>query len=1129
MSRKIGTKILNAFLAASLCGSALPSAVFAATNDLTSTNQVPNVTQKTDTNDQVVIVYKKAQKDNIKDTSLQKSDISQATTVSKQVDVVTPAKGESTDTLKDKLKKDNNVASVCQNVKVKLSSLPNDVSGNKSDSESEASYKLVQADQTWNQATSDNKKIKIAVIDGGISTTSEDLKDRVETPINEVSSGGSAGSPDHGTEVASIIAAEADNNKGIAGFSGKYDVSIVPYVCEGSSDSDGAYIDMDAILASLSDIASKKEASVINMSFALQKDAFHDSGETEEESKKADASYEETKTALQTAINKCADNGVVAVAAAGNKGDNTSGEEVLPADLDNVISVGATDSTGATASCNFNDNADIFAPGENLSVINSSGNVVTGSGTSFSSPIVAANVAQLMSDKLPNGKYADASAASTAVTKTSIDTVKDKRLASFATSRAYLKAYNQKDSSSDSNNTKDSTTSDNADAKTTTTVKVNYSDLQKAVEDAGVSADDLTYTVDDTTYTSDATITVPLKDGKISDIPYLTITSPSNLDVTSTWKDADGNEMTEGETPSASGYTLSDIEVSKLSDDPVSYNNIKFTVSEDAVKEALVSAGITGVPLKYNISTSEKKVPYGYPIDTLPTVTVTSPEGYTMTGTWVDQEGNPIDEYTMAPQENSTTYTLTKIKITKTSDSKDSGSTEPKDNYKTYYNIDTKTNNIKIPDGVTIKASPASVDGDIAPDKANVKIIVTPDNYTVDGEWSPATGGGIQNPSGGTDGSTQYNYVVKSIKKKDDSSTTKPTDKKVKIKFTQGDNKLPDGLSFTDTTQEWTVGENFDISKFPKLSGKATDSVQVKSWFVDEDGKQVTNQTVVPDKDATYTLHLAMMSLPTASFSVDTSECPLPSGVSIKLSKDEGTIPYSRRASDLEFPEIEVTPNDEYTVSGKWVRKSDGKEIDPQSDTVLINGDGVVNLVYKVTSIVKKDKTNNPITLKCNVNDISKAAGKLIKSGETLKYKIDGKTYTGDAVIQLAVKDGKIDHVPFVEIISPQGLTLQGVWKDAKGNVLTKDTKYSDTYVLSDITISNESSAPSGQSSNASSSSAASPSSAASNADNGKSSDTSPKTGVNSTINMLIVLAGIVVVTVGLINKVIRLEKDKNN
>lgn len=1244
---KIGSKVLNALLVASLCGTALPSAVFAASNDLTSTNQVPNVTQKTDTSDQVVVVYKKAKKDNIKDTSLKKSDVSQATTVSKQVDVVTPAKGESTDTLKEKLKNDDNVASVCQNVKVKLSALPNDVSGGASGSESEASYKLVQADQTWNQVPNGSKKIKVAVIDGGISTTSDDLKNRVETPINEISSGEKAGSPDHGTEVASIIAAEADNNKGIAGFSGKYDVSIVPYVCAGSSDSDGEYIDMDAILASLSDIATKKEASVINMSFALQKDAYHKSGETAEESKAADANYNEAKAALQTAINKCADNGTVAVAAAGNSGDNKAGEEVLPADLDNVISVGATDSTGATASFNFNNNADIFAPGQNLSVINSSGKAVTESGTSFSSPIVAADVAELMSSKLPNGKYASASEASNAVTKTSIEKVKDKRLASFATSHAYLESQNQKETTIktnkitfsydkseieklaksniepeqtfkysvslvssektvgdklgslptitvnspdgytitgdwvDANGNKISSDTIVPDAESTTytltnikinvakapTATVKYDAVKKAAEEAGISTENLKYKVNDRTYSSDATITIDLKDGKIAEVPTFEIISPKNLDVTSTWKDANGNVMEEGKAPSSTGYTLSDIEISELADDLGSINNIKFVVPDASVKKALADAGITGVELKYSVSIPEIQLNYGYPIGTLPTVKVTSPTGYTMTGTWVDQDGNPIDEYTMAPQESSTTYTLTKIKITKSSDSK--GSDQSKDNYTTMYKVD--TSDVEVPNGVTITASPEEVDGDKSPEDAGVKIVVSPDTYVVEGKWDTSVGGGVANPSGGTDGSTIYTYKVSKITKKDsgtkdtddkDSGTTEPTKKQVTISFKKGNLNLPEGITFKDTTQSWTSGEKFDISKFPTISGKATSGSisNLKAWFVDEDGKEVTNQTVVPDKDATYTLHIAATGVSTAGYNipiryaVDASGVTVPKDAAIKVSKDTDTlrIQTSDKSLDFSLPTIEVTPKDAYTVTGKWIGKVGDTEveIDPKSlDTILekfgsdpsaIEKSGI-DLIYKVTSITKKAQQTDTVTFKCNVDDIRKAAGKVISSDQTLQYKIDDKTYTGDAVIQMAVKDGKIDHVPYVEIVSPKGLTLQGVWKDAKGNILTKDTTYSDTYVLSDITVQDESETlsqssddskkTSDQTSNASASQGNNQNSQQSNnaSSNGQSEDTSPKTGVNGNIRWAIALAICLAATTSLVLKVFSMEKDSSS
>lgn len=1088
MLHKKGSKIINALLVASLCGTALPSTVYAAGNDLTSTSQAPNVTQKTDINDQVVILYKKAKSNNIKDTSLKRSDVSQATTVSKQVDVVTPAKGESADTLKDKLKNDNNVASVCQNVKVKLAALPNDVSGNVSGSESEDAYKLVQADQTWNQVPDGSKKVKVAVIDGNVSTTSDDLKDRVETPIKEISNGEKAGSSDHGTEVASIIAAEADNNKGIAGFSGKYDVSVVPYVCSGSSDSSGEYIDMDAILASLSDIATKKETSVINMSFALQKDAYHESGETAEESKAADANYNEAKATLQTAINKCADNGTVAVAAAGNSGDNKAGEEVLPADLDNVISVGATDSKGKTASFNFNDNADMFAPGQNLSVINSSGKEMTESGTSFSSPIVAANVAELMSSKLPNGKYASAKEAANAVTKTSIETVNDKRMASFATSYAYLESQNQKETTIKTNKI---------------TFSYDKSEIEKLAKNVIPSGQTFKYSVNPVS--SEKTV-----GDKLGSLPTITVSSPDGYVITGDWVDSSGNKISSDTIVpdlETTTYTLTNVKVNE----PKTNNSTTVTVKYNDVKKAVEKAGLPTDNIKYKVNGQTYSSDATIKIDLkdgkilkIPTFEIISSKNLNVTSTWKDSNGQVMEEG-KAP--SSTGYTLGDIDISELSDD------STKDNYKTFYKVD--TSKVKMPDGVTISASPNSVDSDKTPEQANVKIVVTPDKYIVDGEWSLS--------NSGTDGTSIYTYVVKKISKKEDSNITEPTKKKVNITFNQGNNDLPKGLSFTNTTQEWTPGENFDISKFPKISGKAADNIQVKSWFVDKDGKQVTNKTIVPDKDSTFTLHIGITTLPEATFSIDTSGVSLPSDVNIKLSKNTEVIKYPGTASELVFPTINVTPSNKYTVKGKWIRKADGAEIDPESNTVLINGDGQVDLIYKVTSITKtEDNTNHYITLKCNANDINKAAGSLIPSNEKLEYKIDGKTYSGNVIIQLAVKDGKIDHVPLIEIVSPKGLTVQGVWKDASGNVLTKNAKYSDSYTFSDISVSSESNThPSGyqdnQPSNGNNSEAnGSRNTSGSNSPN-RLDNESPKTGVNiNTIPTLGVVA-IIAATAGLI------------
>ena len=87
--------------------------------------------------------------------------------------------------------------------------------------------------------------------------------------------------------------------------------------------------------------------------------------------------------------------GMIVVNSAGNEGNNSWHYMSAPADSDAVLSIGAVDASGTIA--NFSsfgptvDNRikpDICAQGAQVYIINSSGNVVTSNGTSFSSPVL---------------------------------------------------------------------------------------------------------------------------------------------------------------------------------------------------------------------------------------------------------------------------------------------------------------------------------------------------------------------------------------------------------------------------------------------------------------------------------------------------------------------------------------------------------------------------------------------------------------------------------------------------------------------------------------------------------------------------------------------------------------------
>lgn len=105
-------------------------------------------------------------------------------------------------------------------------------------------------------------------------------------------------------------------------------------------------------------------------------------------------------TFIARGANKAAEKGMLLVTSAGNSGNNTYFNISTPADATNVFTVGAVDSDGNIA--NFSsygpsyDNRikpDVDAKGLNATVVNSSGDVSTNNGTSFSSPIMTGAIA----------------------------------------------------------------------------------------------------------------------------------------------------------------------------------------------------------------------------------------------------------------------------------------------------------------------------------------------------------------------------------------------------------------------------------------------------------------------------------------------------------------------------------------------------------------------------------------------------------------------------------------------------------------------------------------------------------------------------------------------------------------
>ena len=189
----------------------------------------------------------------------------------------------------------------------------------------------INAPQAW-QIASGNSDTVIAILDTGIDQTHPDLAGKVIASVNFTKSPTANDVNGHGTHIAGIVGAVANNGIGIAGLA--YDCLLMNVkvaddkgFCEAQTVAKGVVWAVD------------NGADVINMSLTLTK----------------------SNQALENAVNYAWDNGVVVVAAAGNfLGEGL----VYPSCYENCIAVAATDANDALAfGLNPDYEVDVAAPG----------------------------------------------------------------------------------------------------------------------------------------------------------------------------------------------------------------------------------------------------------------------------------------------------------------------------------------------------------------------------------------------------------------------------------------------------------------------------------------------------------------------------------------------------------------------------------------------------------------------------------------------------------------------------------------------------------------------------------------------------------------------------------------------
>lgn len=226
--------------------------------------------------------------------------------------------------------------------------------------------------KAWNK-TRGKKNVRIGIVDSGIDANHPDIKGKIAAKRDFAPfSSGANDTIGHGTHVAGIAAAKTNNSRGVAGGCPNCELLIAKSV--------GSFGGSDADIAKGINWSVNNGADVVNLSLG---------------------GPQESDT-LRRAVNRAWNQGSVVVAAAGNDGDNTKN---YPAAYKRVMAVAATNSSDGRASfSNRGGWISVAAPGVGILSTVPDGRYENKSGTSMSSPNVAALAGLLSSQSLGNGQ-----------------------------------------------------------------------------------------------------------------------------------------------------------------------------------------------------------------------------------------------------------------------------------------------------------------------------------------------------------------------------------------------------------------------------------------------------------------------------------------------------------------------------------------------------------------------------------------------------------------------------------------------------------------------------------------------------------------------------------------------------
>jgi len=234
--------------------------------------------------------------------------------------------------------------------------------------------RMFAPERIWPQATGET--ITVALIDSAVDSTHRQLRGKVDPTMDYLPPASPSSCVPHGTQVASIIAAQRVNGVGFRGMAPG--ARILPVRVSDRIDGNGPSADPTTFAKALRDVTARKDVKVVNISLVLSVD----------------------DPQVRAAIEEMIAADVVVVAAAGNGHQDNNPRPFdppsYPAAYPGVLGVGAIGEDGARLpQSNVGSYVDVVAPGKDVLVASPGAGHTVESGTSFAAPFVSATAALL--------------------------------------------------------------------------------------------------------------------------------------------------------------------------------------------------------------------------------------------------------------------------------------------------------------------------------------------------------------------------------------------------------------------------------------------------------------------------------------------------------------------------------------------------------------------------------------------------------------------------------------------------------------------------------------------------------------------------------------------------------------